>query len=52
MKRLPLFLIIIISGVSLAVLTPFIIAQWLLGGNKPLDNYIKAVDTICFPDDH
>lgn len=49
MKRLPLVLCVIVSALSLIVLIPFGIVQWLLGGTNVVDNWIKAVDGICFP---
>lgn len=48
MKRLPLIIIVIISALSLIILLPFMGIQWLLGGDEPFNNYIKAVSSICF----
>lgn len=50
MKRLPLSITVFVSGVSLAVLLPFMAIQWLFGGNDPIGNYIHAVNQICFKD--
>lgn len=49
MKRLPLVLCIIVSALALMVLIPFGLIQYLLGGTDVVDNWIKAVDGICFP---
>lgn len=48
MKRLPLILIVLITAISLVVLLPIMLLQWLLGGNKPFDAYSKAATSICF----
>ena len=48
MKRLPLFLAVLIGGISILILSPIIGFLWLLGANEPLNNYIDFLDKSIF----